>query len=102
MYCTRTQRREEVKFGLLAQILIQNFYIVAILLLYLPIAVGGYAVYGDAVAPNVSASLAATPLTLVGNVLMAVHLVFAFIILINPVCQEMEELYNVPHGECCF
>ncbi|KOB79201.1 hypothetical protein OBRU01_00873 [Operophtera brumata] len=48
-------------------------------------------------APNVAASLAATPLTLVGNVLMVIHLVFAFIILINPVCQEMEELYNVPH-----
>ncbi|XP_060809587.1 uncharacterized protein LOC106130540 [Amyelois transitella] len=68
----------------------------AILLLYLPIAIAGYAVYGEAVAPNVSTSLSATPLTLVGNILMALHLVAAFIIIINPVCQEMEELYNVP------
>ncbi|XP_049885850.1 uncharacterized protein LOC126380464 [Pectinophora gossypiella] len=72
------------------------FSFFAILALYLPIAVGGYAVYGEAVAPNVAVSLSATPLTLVGNILMAVHLVSAFIIIINPVCQEMEELYDVP------
>ncbi|XP_053624469.2 uncharacterized protein LOC128683182 [Plodia interpunctella] len=68
----------------------------AILCLYLPIAISGYAVYGESVAPNVSASLSTTPLTLVGNILMALHLMAAFIIIINPVCQEMEELYNVP------
>lgn len=73
-----------------------HYSFAAILLLYLPIAIGGYAVYGESVASNVAASLMATPLTLVANVLMAIHLVFAFIILINPVCQEMEELYSVP------
>nr|BAK64380.1 similar to amino acid transporter [Bombyx mori] len=67
----------------------------AILLLYLPIAIGGYAVYGESVGSNVALSLSATPLTLVGNIFMAIHLVFAFIILINPVCQEMEEIYNI-------
>lgn len=73
-----------------------QYSFIAILILYLPIAIGGYAVYGESVAPNVAASLSATPLTLAGNVLMAVHLVTAFIILINPVCQEMEELYKIP------
>ncbi|KAJ0183585.1 hypothetical protein K1T71_000008 [Dendrolimus kikuchii] len=68
----------------------------SILLLYLPIAIGGYVVYGEAAAPNISGSLSATPLTLVANIFMVIHLVFAFIILINPVCQEMEELYKVP------
>ncbi|XP_063634771.1 uncharacterized protein LOC134805365 isoform X2 [Cydia splendana] len=68
----------------------------AILLLYLPIAIAGYAVYGEAVSPNIVTSLSSTPLTLVANVLMAIHLVFAFIIIINPVCQEVEELYEVP------
>lgn len=70
----------------------------AILGLYLPIAVGGYAVYGESVAPNVSASLSPTPVTLAGNILMVIHLVTAFIILVNPVCQEIEELYDVPRG----
>lgn len=71
----------------------------AILALYLPIAIGGYAVYGESVAPNITGSLTATPLTLVGNIFMAVHLLSAFIIIINPVCQEMEELYNIPRGD---
>ncbi|RVE51464.1 hypothetical protein evm_003865 [Chilo suppressalis] len=73
-----------------------HYSFAAILILYLPIAIGGYAVYGEAVAPNVASSLSATPLTLAGNLLMATHLVAAFIIIVNPVCQEMEELYNVP------
>ncbi|KAI8430484.1 hypothetical protein MSG28_000744 [Choristoneura fumiferana] len=73
-----------------------NYSFGAILLLYLPIAIGGYAVYGEPVSPNIVTSLSATPLTLVANVLMAIHLVFAFIIIINPVCQEVEELYEVP------
>ncbi|CAH2103475.1 unnamed protein product [Euphydryas editha] len=67
----------------------------AILALYLPIAIGGYAVYGESVGSNFITSLSATPLTLVGNVLIAIHLVTAFIILINPVCQELEELYGI-------
>ncbi|XP_050360735.1 uncharacterized protein LOC126780356 isoform X2 [Nymphalis io] len=73
-----------------------QYSFLAILALYIPISVAGYAVYGESVGPNFITSLSATPLTLVGNVLMAVHLVSAFIILINPVCQEMEELYNIP------
>ncbi|OWR41944.1 uncharacterized protein LOC116777885 [Danaus plexippus] len=68
---------------------------IAILAMYLPIAIAGYAIYGESVGPNFATSLSATPLSLVGNVMMAIHLVCAFVILINPVCQEMEELYNI-------
>ncbi|KAM3968631.1 os protein [Aphomia sociella] len=73
-----------------------QYSFLAILAIYLPIAITGYAVYGESAASNVSTSLSSTPLTLVGNILMALHLVTAFVIIINPVCQEMEELYNVP------
>lgn len=67
--------------------------------MYLPIAIAGYAIYGESVGPNFATSLSATPLSLVGNVMMAIHLVCAFVILINPVCQEMEELYNINSGK---
>ncbi|CAG4984475.1 unnamed protein product [Parnassius apollo] len=73
-----------------------HYSFLAILALYLPIAIAGYGVYGESVGSNVATSLSATPLTLVGNIFMAIHLVSAFIIIINPVCQEMEELYNIP------
>ncbi|CAB3258874.1 unnamed protein product [Arctia plantaginis] len=68
----------------------------AILVLYLMMAIGGYAVYGDHVLPNVALIMSTTPLSLAANILMAIHLLAAFIIIINPVFQEMEELYNVP------
>lgn len=62
-------------------------------------AIGAYSVYGDHVLPNVALVMETTPLSLAANVLMAIHLLSAFIIIINPVFQEMEELYNVPRGE---
>lgn len=55
-------------------------------------------VYGERVLPNLALSMSPTPLTLAANVLMAIHLLSAFVIIINPVCQEIEELYNVPRG----
>lgn len=72
-----------------------QYSFLAILALYLLMAVTGYAVYGESVGPNFATSLSPTPLSLVGNVLMSVHLVSAFVILINPVSQELEELYKV-------
>ncbi|XP_022832825.1 amino acid transporter AVT1D-like [Spodoptera litura] len=82
---------DKTKFGKSLQ-----YGFLAVLILYLLIAIGGYAVFGERVLPNVALSMAATPLTLAANVLMAIHLLAAFIIIINPVCQEVEELYNVP------
>lgn len=82
---------DKTKFGKALQ-----YSFLAVLILYLIVAIGGYTVYGERVLPNVALSMAATPLTLAGNILMAIHLLSAFIIIINPVCQEIEELYNVP------
>ncbi|PZC74732.1 hypothetical protein B5X24_HaOG207309 [Helicoverpa armigera] len=82
---------DKTKFGKSVQ-----YGFLAVLILYLLVAIAGYAVYGERVLPNVALSMSATPLTLAANILMAVHLLSAFIIIINPVCQEVEELYNVP------
>lgn len=68
-----------------------------ILFLYLPIAAGGFFVYGEAVLPNIAISITETNLVVLANILMAIHLVFAFLIVINPVCQELEEIFGVPH-----
>lgn len=68
-----------------------------ILALYLPVTVGGYLAYGEEVNSNISISITKTWLVTVANILMAIHLVLAFLIVINPVCQELEEILNVPH-----
>lgn len=70
--------------------------------LYLPVAVGGYFVYGELVDPNIILSLGHSSLVSTANVLMAIHLVLAFLIVINPVCQELEEIFQVPHGKAPF
>nr|XP_022910331.1 amino acid transporter AVT1J-like [Onthophagus taurus] len=71
-----------------------------IIALYLPVALSAYYVYGEDLFPNVAMSISKSiPLT-IGNICMAVHLVFAFLIVINPVCQELEEIFKVPHVFC--
>ncbi|KAI4470291.1 hypothetical protein MML48_1g04680 [Holotrichia oblita] len=68
-----------------------------ILLLYLPIAMAGFFVYSEDVLPNVAMSITQTTLVIFANISMAIHLIFAFLIVINPVCQEMEEIFGIPH-----
>ncbi|KAJ8969159.1 hypothetical protein NQ314_001900 [Rhamnusium bicolor] len=58
--------------------------------------VGGYFVYGEKVESNITLSLTKSPLVDIGNILMAIHLVFAFLIVVNPVCQDVEETFGVP------
>lgn len=73
---------------------------ITIMALYFPVAVGGFFVYGELVDPNVILSLGHSSLVTMANVLMAIHLVLAFLIVINPVCQELEEIFQVPHDFC--
>lgn len=76
-----------------------------ILALYLPVTAGGFFVYGEAVEMNIAMSLTKTILVTIANVLMAVHLIFAFLIIINPVCQELEEIFQFPrvyHWKRCL
>lgn len=77
-----------------------KFFIVsAILALYFPVALGGFLVYGDEVAPNIVLSLSRGPLVMIANVCMALHLILAFLIVVNPICQEIENLLDVPRGK---
>lgn len=69
-----------------------------ILILYLPVAAAGYFVYGEAVDPNIVLTVKNTTLMMLANMLLAMHLILAFLIIINPVCQELEEIFQVPHS----
>lgn len=64
--------------------------------LYIPITVGGFFVYGEEVNTNVTLSLSKSLFVNLGNILMAIHLVFAFLIVMNPVCQDVEEAFDIP------
>ncbi|XP_014248176.1 amino acid transporter AVT1A-like isoform X2 [Cimex lectularius] len=73
----------------------------AILLLYLPIAYGGYFIYGDNTNSNIVLSLNKGMYVTLANVCMAFHLILAYLIAINPVCQEVENIFDIPN-EFCF
>ncbi|XP_059143845.1 uncharacterized protein LOC131931158 isoform X2 [Physella acuta] len=69
-----------------------------VLLMYLPVAVSGYVVYGINTQDNVLQSVSQGPMLYVVEILITLHLICSFIIVINPVCQECEELLNIPTG----
>lgn len=70
-----------------------------ILALYLPVAMAGFIVYGDTVDPNIVLSVNKTVLISIANVLMSIHLILAFLIVINPVSQELEQIFHVSRSK---
>uniref|UniRef100_T1HU60 Aa_trans domain-containing protein n=1 Tax=Rhodnius prolixus TaxID=13249 RepID=T1HU60_RHOPR len=71
-----------------------------ILLLYLPLTVSGYIVYGDRMNANIILSLGRSIFVVLANISMASHLILAFLIVVNPVCQELENIFDIPHEFC--
>ncbi|RUS91106.1 hypothetical protein EGW08_001131 [Elysia chlorotica] len=67
-----------------------------LLLMYLPVAIAGYSVYGINADDNILLNLSGGPMQYIVEILITLHLFFGFVIVINPVCQEMEELVGIP------
>ena len=67
--------------------------------MYLPVSIGGYLVYGNNVAGNILQSLPEGVLRTIAEVLITCHVMFAFVIILNPFSQDMEELCGVPHSK---
>lgn len=66
-----------------------------ILSMYIPVTAGAYWVYGDEVNSNVILSLKPTSIIIGANVMLACHIITAFLIVVNPVCQEVENILNI-------
>lgn len=63
--------------------------------MYFPVASVGYFVYGTNIKDNILETVSAGPMLTIVQVLITGHLVCSFIIVINPVCQEIEELLGI-------
>lgn len=73
----------------------------AVLALYLPVSFLGYLAYGEDVKTNILMNLSSTSaVTKCVSAMIALHLLFSFIIVINPVSQQLEEWLNIPKGKC--
>nr|KAG5690264.1 hypothetical protein BaRGS_018616 [Batillaria attramentaria] len=70
--------------------------------MYLSVAITGYYVYGQNVKENVLQTVSAgTPLLIV-ELLITGHLVCSYIIVINPVCQEVEDIIGISKSQCRY
>ncbi|XP_063402416.1 uncharacterized protein LOC134686672 [Mytilus trossulus] len=67
-----------------------------VLMMYMPTAVVGYMVYGENLNENIIKSVSAGPCAYTVEVLVTLHLLLGFIILMNPVCQQLEAKLGVP------
>ena len=72
---------------------------IVVLLMYLPVSILGFVAFGDDVQTNVLMNLSSTSgVTKCVAALIASHLLFSFIIVLNPISQQLEEWLNVPKG----
>lgn len=72
------------------------------LIFYLPVAIGGYIVYGENTKNNIIESLNDNWLKTVVIILITGHLLTAFNIILNPFFQGFEEIFKVPKSSFVF
>lgn len=66
-----------------------------VLLMYFPVSTAGYYVYGKGVGSNVLGSVSHGPMKTIVTILITLHLLFGFIIVINPFSQEVEHVLKI-------
>ncbi|XP_041354276.1 amino acid transporter AVT1A-like isoform X2 [Gigantopelta aegis] len=87
----QTDMRDHKQFG---KAVFLAYFI--LLLMYLPVATAGYFVYGDSANANILKTVSSGPMLYIVQILITVHLALGFIIVLNPICQEVEELLKIP------
>ncbi|CAH1389605.1 unnamed protein product [Nezara viridula] len=70
---------------------------IVILALYLPMTILAYVIYGEASEDNILLSLSPSLLVTCANILMTLHTIMAFLICINPVSLQTENILKIPH-----
>lgn len=78
---------------------ISLFSFIAIILAYIPVGALGYGVYGDLVSDNIFDSISTGPMKTIATILITMHLVFAYVIIQNPLSQIIELPLNIPDGK---
>ena len=77
---------------------------IGVVSMYLPVTVLGFVAYGKDMTSNILDSVGSnqhntsTVLSDIVLALITLHLLFSFVIVVNPVSQQLEELF-IPQGE---
>ena len=78
---------------------------VGVISMYLPVSVLGFLAYGKDITSNILDSVVhnghdtATVTLDIVLALITLHLLFSFVIALNPVSQQFEELLNIPQSK---
>ena len=78
---------------------------IGVISMYLPVSVLGFLAYGKDISPNILDSVGhndhnTSSITLdIVLALITVHLLFSFVIVLNPVSQQFEELLSIPQSK---
>ena len=70
--------------------------------MYFPVSTAGYYVYGKGVGSNVLGSVSHGPMKTIVTILITLHLLFGFIIVINPFSQEVEHVLKIDERKYHF
>ncbi|XP_054154352.1 uncharacterized protein LOC128952915 [Oppia nitens] len=69
---------------------------IILIILYLPVSIAGFTVFGSSVSSDILNSVSIGGLRTTITLLFAIHLFLAFLIILNPVAQEFEDLVGIP------
>ncbi|CAJ0602894.1 unnamed protein product [Cylicocyclus nassatus] len=70
---------------------------ILLFVLYAPVSLEGYAVYGNSLTDSIISSIQTSSLRLTINALITAHVLFSILIIINPLHQAVEEQFKVKH-----
>lgn len=76
--------------------------IAVILVLYGPVCILGFLTYGNSLRDSVINSIQTVTLQQPANILIGIHCILTLTIIFNPLNQEVEERFNVPHSNISF
>ena len=67
--------------------------------MYLPVSVAGFIIYGSDVNSNILQSIPNGAMRTTAEIFITFNVMFAFLIVLNPFSQDMEELFGIPHSK---